>query len=166
MATREIIIVPHPTLRKKAEKVTDFGPELQQLIEDMIDTLHEESGAGLAAPQVNVSKQVIVVEFGSEEDEEIPPELYVTINPKITRFSQQMVTGAEGCLSVPGLMGEVDRSEEVVVEGQDRNGEPLKMSLQGWAARIFQHEIDHINGILYTDRAMEVWEADEEYNPV
>ena len=166
MATREIIIVPHPTLRKKAEKVTDFGPELQQLIEDMIDKLHEESGAGLAAPQVNVSKQVIVVEFGSEEDEEIPPELYVTINPKITRFSQQMVTGAEGCLSVPGLMGEVDRSEEVVMEGQDRNGEPLKMSLQGWAARIFQHEIDHINGILYTDRAMEVWEADEEYNPV
>lgn len=166
MARREIIIVPHPTLRKKAEKVTDFGPELQQLIEDMIDTLHEDSGAGLAAPQVNVSKQVILVEFGSEEDEEIPPKLYVTINPKITRFSQQMVTGAEGCLSIPGLMGEVDRSEEVVVEGQDRNGEPLKMNLQGWAARIIQHEIDHINGILYTDRAMEVWEADEEYNPV
>ncbi len=166
MATREIIIVPHPTLRKKAEKVTDFGPELQQLIEDMIDTLHEESGSGLAAPQLNVSKQVILVEFGSEEDEEIPPKLYVTINPKITRFSQQMVTGAEGCLSIPGLMGEVDRSEEVVVEGQDRNGEPLKMSLQGWAARIFQHEIDHINGILYSDRAIEVWEADEEYNPV
>lgn len=166
MATREIIIVPHPTLRKKAEKVTDFGPELQQLIEDMIDTLHEESGAGLAAPQLNVSKQVILVEFGSEEDEEIPPKLYVTINPKITRFSQQMVTGAEGCLSIPGLMGEVDRSEEVVVEGQDRNGEPLKMSFQGWAARIFQHEIDHINGILYSDRAIEVWEADEEYNPV
>ena len=166
MATREIIIVPHPTLRKKAEKVTDFGPELQQLIEDMIDTLHEESGAGLAAPQLNVSKQVILVEFGSEEDEEIPPKLYVTINPKITRFSQQMVTGAEGCLSIPGLMGEVDRSEEVVVEGQDRNGEPLKMSLQGWAARIFQHEIDHINGILYSDRTIEVWEADEEYNPV
>ena len=166
MATREIIIVPHPTLRKKAEKVTDFGPELQQLIEDMIDTLHEESGAGLAAPQLNVSKQVILVEFGSEEDEEIPPKLHVTINPKITRFSQPMVTGAEGCLSIPGLMGEVDRSEEVVVEGQDRNGEPLKMSLQGWAARIFQHEIDHINGILYSDRAIEVWEADEEYNPV
>ncbi|MCK4800707.1 MAG: peptide deformylase [Anaerolineales bacterium] len=166
MATREIIIVPHPTLRKKAEKVTDFGPELQQLIEDMIDTLHEESGSGLAAPQLNVSKQVILVEFGSEEDEEIPPKLYVTINPKITRFSQQMVTGAEGCLSIPGLMGEVDRSEEVVVEGQDRNGEPLKMSLQGWAARIFQHEIDHINGILYSDRTIEVWEADEEYNPV
>lgn len=166
MATREIIIVPHPTLRKKAEKVTDFGPELQQLIEDMIDTLHEESGSGLAAPQLNVPKQVILVEFGSEEDEEIPPKLYVTINPKITRFSQQMVTGAEGCLSIPGLMGEVDRSEEVVVEGQDRNGEPLKMSLQGWAARIFQHEIDHINGILYSDRAIEVWEADEEYNPV
>ncbi len=166
MTAREIIIVPHPTLRKKAEKVTDFGPDLQQLIEDMIDTLHEESGAGLAAPQINVSKQVILIEFGSEEDEEVPPRLYVTINPKITRFSQQMVSGAEGCLSVPGLMGDVDRSQDVVVEGQDRNGEPLKISLQGWIARIFQHEIDHINGILYTDRATQVWEADEEYNPV
>ncbi len=166
MTAREIIIVPHPTLRKKAEKVTDFGPDLQQLIEDMIDTLHEESGSGLAAPQINVSKQVILIEFGSEEDEEVPPRLYVTINPKITRFSQQMVSGAEGCLSVPGLMGDVDRSQDVVVEGQDRNGEPLKISLQGWIARIFQHEIDHINGILYTDRATQVWEADEEYNPV
>ena len=166
MTAREIIIVPHPTLRKKAEKVTDFGPDLQQLLEDMIDTLHEESGSGLAAPQINVSKQVILIEFGSEEDEEVPPRLYVTINPKITRFSQQMVSGAEGCLSVPGLMGDVDRSQDVVVEGQDRNGEPLKISLQGWIARIFQHEIDHINGILYTDRATQVWEADEEYNPV
>ena len=166
MTAREIIIVPHPTLRKKAEKVTDFGPDLQQLIEDMIDTLHEESGSGLAAPQINVSKQVLLIEFGSEEDEEVPPRLYVTINPKITRFSQQMVSGAEGCLSVPGLMGDVDRSQDVVVEGQDRNGEPLKISLQGWIARIFQHEIDHINGILYTDRATQVWEADEEYNPV
>ncbi len=166
MPAREVILVPHPTLRKKAVPVTDFGPETQQLIEDMITTLHEESGAGLAAPQVNVSQQVILVEFGSEEDESIPPTLYVTLNPKISHFSTQMVSGAEGCLSIPGFMGEVERSQEIVVEGQDRHGEPLKMKLRGWVARIFQHEIDHLNGILYTDRTTNVWETDENYNPV
>jgi len=166
MPAREVIIVPHPTLRKKAAPVTDFGEETQQLIEDMIITLHEESGAGLAAPQVNVSQQVILVEFGSEEDETIPPTLYVTVNPKITRFSKEIVSGAEGCLSIPRLMGEVERAQEIVVEGQDRYGVPLKMKLRGWVARIFQHEIDHINGILYTDRTTNVWETDENYNPV
>ncbi len=166
MAAREIIIVPHPTLRKKSSKVSDFGPDLQQLIEDMIETLHENSGAGLAAPQVNIPQQVILVEYGTEENEEIPPTLYVAINPRVTRFSQEIVTGAEGCLSIPGLMGEVERADEIVMEGQDRFGEPIKMRLQGWAARIFQHEIDHINGILYTDRATSVWESDEDYNPV
>jgi len=166
MAAREIIIVPHQTLRKKSEKVTDFGPDLQQLIEDMIETLHENSGAGLAAPQVNVPQQVILVEYGTEENEEIPPTLYVVINPRVTRFSQEIVTGAEGCLSVPGLMGEIERADEIVLEGQDRFGKPLKMRLQGWVARIFQHEIDHINGILFTDRATSVWETDEEYYPV
>ena len=166
MPAREVIIVPHPTLRKKAAPVTDFGEETQQLIEDMILTLHDESGAGLAAPQVNVSQQVILVEFGSEEDESIPPTLYVTLNPKITSFSKEIVTGAEGCLSIPGLMGEVDRAQEIVVEGQDRHGEALKMHLRGWVARIFQHEIDHLNGILYTDRTTNVWETDENYNPV
>lgn len=166
MPAREVIIIPHPTLRKKAAPVTDFGEETQQLIEDMIITLHEESGAGLAAPQVNVSQQVILVEFGSEEDESIPPTLYVTLNPRITRFSSETVPGAEGCLSIPGLMGEVERAQEIVVEGQDRNGEPIKMRLRGWVARIFQHEIDHLNGILYTDRTANVWETDENYNPV
>ena len=166
MPAREIILVPHPTLRKKAAKITDFGPELQELVDDMIITLHEASGAGLAAPQVNVSQQVILVEFGSEDDPEIPPTLYVTVNPKITRFSQEIVAGAEGCLSIPGFMGEVERAHEIVVEGQDRYGKPLKMKLQGWLARIFQHEIDHINGILYTDRTTRVWETDEDYNPV
>ena len=117
MAAREIIIVPHPTLRKKSAKVSDFGPDLQQLIEDMIETLHKNSGAGLAAPQVNAAQRVILVEFGTEENEEIPPTMYVTINPRVTRFSQKVVTGAEGCLSIPGLMGEVERADEIVVEG-------------------------------------------------
>lgn len=166
MPVREVILIPHPTLRQEAAVVDDFGPDTQQLIDDMIETLHEKSGAGLAAPQVNVSQQVILVEFGSEEDEDIPPTLYVTINPKITRFSSETVMGAEGCLSIPRLMGEVERAQEIVVEGLDRHGKPIKMKLRGWLARIFQHEIDHLNGILYTDRTTEVWETDENYNPV
>ena len=166
MPAREVIIVPHPTLRKKAAPVTDFGAETQELIDDMITTLHAESGAGLAAPQVNVSQQVILVDFGSEEDESIPPTLYVAVNPKITRFSKELVSGAEGCLSIPGLMGEVERAQEIIVEGQTRKGEPVKMRLNGWTARIFQHEIDHLNGVLFTDRATEVWETDEDYYPV
>jgi peptide deformylase len=166
MPAREVITVPHPSLRKKAAPVTDFGVETQQLIDDMITTLHEKSGAGLAAPQVNVSQQVILVEYGSEEDDSIPPTLYVVVNPRITRFSQEIVSGAEGCLSIPRLMGEVERSQEIVVEGQDRHGESLKMKLNGWVARIFQHEIDHLNGILYTDRTTNVWETDENYEPV
>ena len=124
------------------------------------------SGAGLAAPQVNEAKQVILVEYGSEENEDIPPTLYVAVNPKITRFSKETVTGAEGCLSIPGLMGEVDRAQEIVVEAQDRHGKAMKLNLTGWTARIFQHEIDHLNGILYTDRTSVVWETDEEYKPV
>jgi peptide deformylase len=166
MPAREIIFVPHPTLRKKAAKISDFGPELQELVDDMIITLREASGAGLAAPQVNVSQQVILVEYGSDEDEDIPPVLYVAVNPKIIRFSREIVTGAEGCLSIPGFMGEVDRAQEIVVESLDRYGKPLKMKLHGWLARIFQHEIDHINGILYTDRTTRVWETDEDFNPV
>ncbi len=166
MPVRKVIVIPHPTLRKQAVPVDDFGPETQQLIDDMVETLHEEAGAGLAAPQVNVSQQVILVEYGSEEDEDIPPTLYVAINPKITRFSPETVNGAEGCLSIPNLMGEVERAQEIVVEGLDRHGKPLKMKLRGWLARIFQHEIDHLNGILFTDRATDVWETDENYNPV
>jgi peptide deformylase len=163
MPAREVILIPHPTLRKEAAPVADFGPETQQLIDDMIETLHEKSGAGLAAPQVNVSQQVILVEFGSEEDEEIPPTLYVTINPKITRFSPETVVGAEGCLSIPRMMGEVERAEEIVVEGQDRHGKPLKMRLRGWVARIFQHEIDHLNGVLFTDLATQIWQPEEPF---
>ena len=166
MPVREIVHVPHPALRKKAEKITDFGSDLQMMIDDMITTLRTYSGAGLAAPQIDQAKQVILVEYGSDEDEEIPPTLYVAVNPKITRFSRETVVGAEGCLSIPGLMGEVERAQEIIVGAQDRQGEVVKLRLNGWTARIFQHEIDHLNGILFTDHTTVVWETDEEYNPV
>jgi peptide deformylase len=85
MATREIITIPHPTLRRKARKVTEFGPELQKLIDDMVETMRQAPGVGLAAPQVDVPLRVIVVEFGSEEDENVPPKLYTIVNPEIPK---------------------------------------------------------------------------------
>jgi peptide deformylase len=116
---------------------------------------------GLAAPQVNVSERVIVVEFGDEEDETVPPKLYVLINPEITRSSPEAVVGPEGCLSIPGLVGEVERAHEVTVKGRNRHGQPMTVKAEGWLARIFQHEVDHINGVLFTDRATRVWKAEQ-----
>lgn len=162
MAIREIITVPHPTLRKKARKVTDFGAELQTLIDDMVETMREAPGVGLAAPQVNVPLQVIVVEFGDEEDENVPPKLYVVVNPEIVKPSKETVTGIEGCLSIPGLVGEVERSVSLTVRGQNRFGQPMKIKAHGWLARIFQHEIDHLNGVLFTDLATSVFKPEEE----
>lgn len=166
MAVREVIRVPHPTLRKKAEEVTAFDEDLEKLITDMVETMHQESGVGLAAPQVNISKRVIVVEFGSEEDETVPPALYTVVNPQIKSLSPETVPGAEGCLSIPGLMGEVERPLSITIQGKNGRGEPFKMKAEGWLARIFQHEVDHLNGVLYTDRAMEVWKAEETIDPV
>jgi peptide deformylase len=127
----------------------------------MIETMRDAPGVGLAAPQVNVSERVIVVEFGDEEDETVPPKLYVVVNPEITRFSRETEMGVEGCLSIPGLVGEVERYLSVTVKGQNRRGHPIRIKAKGWLARIFQHEIDHVNGILYTDRAVKVWKPEE-----
>ena len=164
MTIREIITLPNPILRKKARKVQDIDADLQILIDDMIDTMRDEPGVGLAAPQVAVSNRVVVVEYAKEsENEEVEnkPKLYVVINPEITRPSSEMVVGIEGCLSIPGLVGEVDRHENLVVKGLNRYGKPVKIKASGWLARIFQHEIDHLDGIVFTDRASEVWAPSE-----
>ena len=161
MAIREIITLPHPTLRRKARKVTDFGAELQAIIDDMVDTMREAPGVGLAAPQVNAPLRVIVVEFGHEEDPEVPEKLYVVVNPEIKRFSKDVVTATEGCLSIPGVLGDVERVQAVTLTGLNRQGKPLKIKAEGWLARIFQHEIDHLDGILFVDRAEKVWMSDE-----
>ena len=132
---------------------------------DMVDTMRAAPGVGLAGPQVNVSQRVFVAEFGNEDDKEAPKKLYAVVNPEITRSSQETLVAAEGCLSVPGLLGDVDRSLEVTVIGKNRRGQPLKIKAKGWLARIFQHEIDHINGILFLDRAEKVYEPVEETEP-
>jgi len=162
MALREIVFLPDPVLRRKARKVTTFDGDLQVLIDDMIETMREAPGVGLAAPQVGVSERVIVVEYAEdEEDEDGPKKLYVLVNPEIVAPSEETELGIEGCLSVPGLIGEVDRHTSLTVKGLNRRGQAVKYKVNGWLARIFQHEIDHLDGIVYTDRATRVWKPRE-----
>jgi peptide deformylase len=165
MAVREIVSLPEPVLRKKARKVTDFGPELQTLIDDMVETMRVAPGVGLAAPQVNASVRVIVVEYGEEDEEEktaIPPKLYTVVNPEITRFSTESEVGSEGCLSIPGFAGDVERPLGITIKGLNRRGQPIRIKAEGWLARIFQHEIDHLDGVLFVDRAERVWKLEGE----
>ena len=157
MTIREIVTLPAPILRRKARPVTKFDGNLQTLIEDMIETMRAAPGVGLAAPQVGVSERVIVVEYGDEEDEEAPKKLYTVVNPELKITSNETEVGVEGCLSVPGLLGEVERSLAVTVKGLNRRGQPLRIKAKGWLARIFQHELDHLNGVVFTDRATKVW---------
>jgi peptide deformylase len=171
MTLRQIVTLPEPVLRRKAKPITKFDKKLQTLIDDMIDTMRDAPGVGLAAPQVGVSEQLAVIEYAEEdEDEEVegaepkPKKLYVLINPEIIKASEEKVNGIEGCLSIPGLLGEVERHEALQVKALNRHGKPVKLKVDGWMARIFQHEIDHLNGVLFTDLATRVWKptAEEE----
>jgi peptide deformylase len=161
MALLEIVTLPQPVLRRKAHKVTDFGPSFQNLVDDMVETMRQAPGVGLAATQVNVLQRLIVVEYGKEEEDAAPPRLFVVANPEIARASVETEIGNEACLSIPGLVGEVERTASIVVKGLNRQGKPTKIKASGWLARIFQHEIDHLDGILFTDRATQVWRAED-----
>jgi peptide deformylase len=167
MSLRQIITLPDPVLRRKARPVTRFDKELQTLIDDMVETMRDAPGVGLAAPQVGVSDRVIVVEYAEdEENEHAPKKLYVMVNPEIKVSSEETEECIEGCLSVPGWQGEVVRALEVTVKGQTRRGQPMKVKAKGWLARIFQHEIDHINGVVFTDRATKVWKPQPDQPPL
>ncbi len=167
MTIREIVTVPAPVLRRKARKVTDFGNELQELVEDMVETMREAPGVGLAAPQIGEPIQLIVVEYAEPEENEGEPEkqklprLYVMVNPEITRFSEEKEVGTEGCLSIPGFAGNVNRPVEITIRGLNRRGQPMRVKAKDWLARIFQHEIDHLEGVLFTDLADKVWKLEE-----
>lgn len=165
MSLREIVTVPEEVLRRKARPVTKFDDRLQTLVDDMVETMRAAPGVGLAAPQVAMSERLIVVEYAEDEneDEDAPPpkpKLYVMVNPEIIKSSQETVNGIEGCLSVPELVGDVERAVEVTVKGQNRRGQPMRVKARGWLARIFQHEIDHLNGIVFTDRATRIWKPE------
>jgi peptide deformylase len=145
-----LTMIPEPVLKRKAMKVTSFGKDLQELIDEMIGTMKYRNGTGIAAPQVGESLRLIVV---THEDK-----LYVIANPEITQSSTETDINVEGCLSIPNIAAEVERAIAVTVKGQDRNGKPIKIKAKGWLARIFQHEVDHINGILIVERAREIWQ--------
>lgn len=169
MSVLEIIQPDNPTLRKKAHKITSFGDKkLQTLIDDMIETMADANGVGLAAPQVAQSLRLIVIRLPDESEEDREEygdqagQLYIVANPKIIKSSRRMVSGVEGCLSLPGLLGEVDRHESVVITGQDRDGKDIRIKAKGWLARVFQHEIDHLDGRLFIDLTENIWRAGEE----
>jgi peptide deformylase len=162
MAIREIVSLPDPVLRRKAHKVTNFDKDLQVLIEDMVETMRQAPGVGLAAPQIAISTRLIVVEYGDDENEDAPKKLYVMANPEIVQASPELVNGVEGCLSVPSLIGDVERNQRILLKGMNRHGKPVKLKAEGWLARIFQHEIDHLDGVLFPDRATRVWKPTPE----
>jgi len=167
MAVREIVVYDDPQLRTKSRRVRHVTPSLQRLIDDMLETMRAANGIGLAAIQVGVPERVIVIEVAEEvedvdqveevedeeEDEDRPrPKIqYVVINPKIARASRDTEEGIEGCLSVPGLVGEVERQLAVTVKGRDADGRKVRIKADGLLARVFQHEIDHCDGVLFID---------------
>jgi peptide deformylase len=166
MALRKIVTLPEAVLRRKAHTVTKVDKNLQTVIDDMIETMREAPGVGLAAPQIGLAERIIVVEyFEREEDEEkedAPKKVWALLNPEIVKSSEETVLGVEGCLSIPGLVGEVERHAAIQVKGLNRYGKPTKIKAEGWLARIFQHEIDHLNGVLFPDRATRVWKPQDE----
>jgi len=162
MAIRKIARMGHPILRERAAPVPDpRDPEIQRLIDDMIETMIDASGAGLAAPQVHVPLRLVVFQAPAErsvgsldEDErfDIAAPLTVLLNPEIEVMDAKLSAGFEGCLSVPGLRGLVTRPDHIRYRGVGRHGEPIERLARGFHARVVQHECDHLDGILYVQR--------------
>ena len=147
MSVREIRLLGDPGLRRKAEPVEEVDDEIRELIDDMFDTMYDAEGVGLAAPQVGLGRRVIVVD--TREDDVAP---FGLVNPVIVETGEERERGEEGCLSIPGLKEIVERPSRVVVEGLDRDGNPVRIEAEGLLARVLQHEVDHLDGVLFLDR--------------
>jgi peptide deformylase len=143
MAVLPILKHPDPVLRRKAKRVSHVDESLNRLIDDMIETMYEVSGAGLAAPQVGVSLKIAVIGLPDED-------VIVLVNPELVKKSGERVV-IEGCLSVPGYRGEIKRAEKVTVKALDRNGKAFRIKAEELLAEVLEHEIDHLNGVLYLD---------------
>ena len=166
MAIREILTSEHPVLRQKAKKVKRVDDATQKLINDMFDSMRDARGLGLAAPQIGVSVRVLVIEMPADDDAadettEAQPrakrqvkysgEQYALINPEIVKLEGEQF-GEEGCLSIPGYIGMVRRAEKITVKGLNAKGKEIRVKGEGLLARALQHEIDHLDGVLFTDR--------------
>lgn len=152
MALREIRLDGDPILRKKSKKVEEINDRIRQLLDDMVETMNYANGVGIAAPQVGILRRLVIV-----YDAELGP--MKIINPEIVEFEGEEVD-IEGCLSVPSRQGTVKRPERIVVKYMDVNGEEETIEASGYLARVFCHEIDHLDGILYTDKAIEMYDND------
>lgn len=169
MSKLPIVTIPDKGLRDKNRPVTRFDADLQEMIDNMIETLRQANGVGLAAPQIGVPLRLAIIWTLPEEDDqgneiEDTRDLYVIINPEIFWTSRETVKGIEGCLSIPGYVGEVERAESIRVRGFDRHGRKFRRRFDDWDARIFQHEIDHLNGVLYIDKLTSpdsIWTEEE-----
>ena len=149
MASLPIKLVGEEVLRAKARDVDVFDASLSRLLDDMLDTMYSAPGIGLAAPQIGISKRIIVLDVGDGP-------IRMT-NPKIVEVNGEQV-GLEGCLSIPGLYGDVRRHDKIVVKGQDASGRTFRVQAEGLLSRCFQHEIDHLDGKLFTDLALNLHE--------
>lgn len=150
MAILKIRKAGDPVLKEKSAPVEKITRKIKQLLDDMAETMYAADGVGLAAPQVGVSERIIVLDIGEG--------LIELINPAITA-AEGCETGSEGCLSVPGMYGEVERYSSVTVEGMDRTGKKIRLAADGLLARVLQHEIDHLEGVLFLDRSKTLYKG-------
>lgn len=153
MALRRILNDNHPVLRSPAQEVKNINSGVIRLLDDMRETMREAEGAGLAANQVGVLKRILIATGGEEI-------IYELINPHC-EWSDGETIGLEGCLSIPGCYGEVQRAEKVVIKALNRKGKEVRLEAEGLLARILQHEMDHLNGILFTDKALRLVDPEE-----
>jgi peptide deformylase len=145
MAIMPIIKMDNPVLHQKAKRVRKIDDSIQKLIDNMIETMHDIEGVGLAAPQVGVPLQVVVIQMPDEED------AITLINPEVVKISEETEMMMEGCLSLPGYNADVKRSTSITVKARDRQGKPIRIKGEGLLAQVLQHETDHINGIVFVD---------------
>lgn len=174
MAVRKIITLDDERLRQKAKKVKQFTPALKQLAEDMLETMRTHSGVGLAGPQIGVMQRIFVAEIpasrsGTAEPHPQSGKCYVLINPEITQSAGDWVEDREGCLSIPTWYGLVERPAWVEVKALDLQGKKIKLKVDNLLARVFQHELDHLDGILFVDhiqdREKKLWQVLPEEEP-
>lgn len=155
MGLRRIVTVEdgNPVLRRETREVRKVNRQIRKLLDDMVDTMREADGVGLAGPQVGMDLRVCVIEIPIDlEDPEGETRVHQLVNPQITWTSEDMEEGREACLSIPDLFGDVPRHRSLRVEALDRFGQPLELEMEGYEARVAQHEIDHLHGILFLDR--------------
>ena len=155
MAILKVARMGHPVLRAKASALTPSdvkSPHVQRLIDDMMETMVEYHGVGLAAPQIHESLRLFVADLGAKDDDREGAELIAIINPEIASVGSEVVDDWEGCLSIPDIRGRVPRAREIKVRGLDRRGGRIELEAQNFAARVIQHEADHLDGILFFDR--------------